>query len=137
MMLQYLIPVDLNIKHSINSPRQYSHHGESLPTKPIMFQNTNGGIMLIMMLIDSGTSICSEQHEMNFVEFVFSHCARFPLNMLLTPPKPFSEMRWCENSALHRTPCKINLCENTDMMALANVVFYTLCDICQFNIKFA
>ena len=81
------------------------------PAKWIMFQNTIGDITFIITSIDSGTSICSEQHEVRFVRWV--NCSPLctpPWNLLLTPPKSFSDTMCHENIVSHRSPCMKNTC---------------------------
>ena len=85
-------------------------HHDTINTETIMFQNTIDGITFIMTSTDSGTSICSEQHEARFIEK--DNCSpRFtsPWNMFLTLLKSFSEMMCRENVESHRSPCLIRM----------------------------
>ena len=81
-MLQYLIPVALGIERFINSHQGNTimvipcPHHDTTTTNMIMSQNIIDSLTFIMMSIDSGMSICCEQHEARFIRKnpVF-HCA--------------------------------------------------------------
>ena len=89
-MLQYLIPLDSDIKRSINS-----HQGSTT----IMFLNTTGGLTFIMTSIDSGPT--TEHHEARFIGK--ENCP--PLIPSTNFLKSFSEMKCREDVSLHRSPC--------------------------------
>ena len=72
-MLQYLIPVALGIERFINSHQGNTimviscPHHDTTTTNMIMSQNIIDSLTFIMMSIDSGIFICSEQNETRFI----------------------------------------------------------------------